>query len=390
MSEVGKPPLPAGWKWVRLSEAIGPKICTFDRRKFPKPTIRYIDISSVDNVSKRIVEARDMPASSAPSRATYFVRTGDILIATVRPNLNAVALVPAAFNRAVASNGFCVLRFKREYAPEFFFQFLISPAFVDAISELVAGAMYPAVNDEDILRFEVPAPSDREQQEAIAAEMFKKLNALALMRSAAAAQQSGVKAFASATYRDVFPCYETGVLPKGWEWRPYRECFATFAAGTAKIPESAYASAGRTPIVDQSQKLIAGYTDSKAARCEPAHPVIVFGDHTCCVKLVDFPFAVGADGTKLLRAREGFNAQFLAHVLRAAPLADHGYNRHFKLVQSLSFPIPATENEQRDVAERLDKTLSSLTVIRAAAARQSDAISALPSAFLREVFTFAA
>ena len=54
---------------------------------------------------------------------------------------------------------------------------------------------------------------------------------------------------------------------------------------------------GNYAIVDQGQNLIGGYTDdnSKVLKCKL--PVIVFGDHSKNVKLINFPFAPGADGT---------------------------------------------------------------------------------------------
>ncbi|WP_170961694.1 hypothetical protein [Vibrio genomosp. F6] len=58
--------------------------------------IHYIDLSSVDKDSKKVVfsEVQEVVASSAPSRARQLVSESDILVATVRPNLNGVAKVP--------------------------------------------------------------------------------------------------------------------------------------------------------------------------------------------------------------------------------------------------------------------------------------------------------
>lgn len=73
--------------------------------------IDYFDISSVDNANKRIIAHQTMRAKDAPSRAKQLVRTDDILVSTVRPNLNAVAMVNSnTGNTMVASTGFCVLR----------------------------------------------------------------------------------------------------------------------------------------------------------------------------------------------------------------------------------------------------------------------------------------
>ena len=54
---------------------------------------RYIDLSSVDQDTKTIIEAREVACAQAPSRARQLVQTGDVLVSTVRPNLNGVARV---------------------------------------------------------------------------------------------------------------------------------------------------------------------------------------------------------------------------------------------------------------------------------------------------------
>jgi len=58
---------------------------------------------------------------------------------------------------------------------------------------------------------------------------------------------------------------------------------------------------GRFPVVDQGQEFIAGYSDEERKVIRDDLPLVVFGDHTRCVKYVDFPFIIGADGTKVLK-----------------------------------------------------------------------------------------
>src|SRR5437660_10148402 len=83
-----------------------------DPRELGRDRFTYIDISSVDREEKRIVSAQCLSTSQAPSRARKQVRTGDVILSTVRPNLNAVALVRPQFDGEIASTGFAVLRAK--------------------------------------------------------------------------------------------------------------------------------------------------------------------------------------------------------------------------------------------------------------------------------------
>ena len=70
----------------------------------------YVDLSSINQQTKEIENVTELTGTDAPSRARQVIRHRDVLISTVRPNLNAVAWVPSVFDGATASTGFCVLR----------------------------------------------------------------------------------------------------------------------------------------------------------------------------------------------------------------------------------------------------------------------------------------
>ena len=136
----------------------------------------YVDISSIDREAKKIVEPKTLPLEKAPSRAKQVLKAGDVLVSMTRPNLNAVALVPEHLDGAIGSTGFHVLRSKWLH-PQFLLGLVQSRAFVEAMSALVQGALYPAVRPKDIaayqFRFEVPA-----QQARIAAKLEELLSDL--------------------------------------------------------------------------------------------------------------------------------------------------------------------------------------------------------------------
>ncbi|HAT7688663.1 restriction endonuclease subunit S [Enterobacter cloacae] len=114
---------------------------------------KYIDIASVDRFQKKIVleSVSDITSDSAPSRARQLVFAGDIIISTVRPNLNTVAIVPKELDGAIASTGFCVLRpNKLKVEAKYLFYYVKSEAFVNSLVKLATGANYPAVSDKII------------------------------------------------------------------------------------------------------------------------------------------------------------------------------------------------------------------------------------------------
>jgi type I restriction enzyme S subunit len=136
----------------------------------------YVDISSIDRETKRIVGPKLLPSAKAPSRAKQVLKAGDVLVSMTRPNLNAVALVTPELDGAIGSTGFHVLR-ARDAEPEFLFYAVQTPDFIDAMSRKVQGALYPAVRPKDIASFCVH-PFSLPQQRRIVAEIGKQFTRL--------------------------------------------------------------------------------------------------------------------------------------------------------------------------------------------------------------------
>ena len=137
----------------------------------------YVDISSVDNKSKRIVEPKRLGVEAAPSRARQRLKAGDVLVSMTRPNLNAVAMVPPDLDGAVGSTGFHVLRANEKVLPNWLYYGVQSRNFIEAMSGVVQGALYPAVRPRDIQSFDLPAP-DVDEQRRIVAEIEKQFSRL--------------------------------------------------------------------------------------------------------------------------------------------------------------------------------------------------------------------
>lgn len=110
---------------------------------------------------------------------------------------------------------------------------------------------------------------------------------------------------------------------------------------------------GRFPVIDQGQTFIAGYSDEEEKVVCNNLPLVIFGDHTRCLKYVDFPFILGADGTKVLKPKaEFFNTKFFYYALKGLDISNRGYNRHFTLLKEKSIPLPE-KDEQRKIASVL-------------------------------------
>lgn len=117
-----------------------------------------------------------------------------------------------------------------------------------------------------------------------------------------------------------------------------------------KIKRSEYLPDGIIPVVDQGSEFIAGYINDSARAYDDALPVLVFGDHTCTLKYVDFPFAVGAEGTQLIRSTGDFDIRYLYYALRNLPLEQFGYQRHFKYLKASKVFCPPMSIQRKIAA----------------------------------------
>jgi len=107
-----------------------------------------------------------------------------------------------------------------------------------------------------------------------------------------------------------------------------------------KIKRSEYLPSGTIPVIDQGQDFIPGYINDTERAYDGDLPILVFGDHTCTVKYVDFPFAIGTEGTQLIRPTKEFDIRYFYYALRNLPLEQFGYQRHFKYLKTATVFCP--------------------------------------------------
>ena len=125
----------------------------------------FIDLGSVDPRSKRVVAPRRMIVASAPARARQRLRTGDVLVSTLRPHLNCVASVPPVLDGAIATTGFSVLRPRPQIVDErYLFRWVQGPQFIADMTRLASGSSVPAVSDALVRATDIPLPPLREQR----------------------------------------------------------------------------------------------------------------------------------------------------------------------------------------------------------------------------------
>lgn len=109
---------------------------------------------------------------------------------------------------------------------------------------------------------------------------------------------------------------------------------------------------GNVAVVSQDQDFIVGYTELFDKKLNNP-PFIVFGDHTEIFKYINFPFAQGADGIKILKADDKtIDSQFLYYALKNCYYPTGFYQRHFKLLKKTYVP-DLSINHQKQIAKVL-------------------------------------
>ena len=133
-----------------------------------------------------------------------------------------------------------------------------------------------------------------------------------------------------------------------------------------KLQSNEFKKTGKYPIVDQSQKYICGYSDDNLAVINgDANDLIIFGDHTCILKFIDFPFIQGADGIKIMVSSnpDKISTRYLFQFLKAFPIESNEYKRHFSELKEKTVFYPKLIEEQYKIADcffSIDSCLSSI------------------------------
>ncbi|MFD2237174.1 restriction endonuclease subunit S [Aureimonas populi] len=127
----------------------------------------YIDIGGV-TLEDGVRHKETMRFETAPSRARKPVRSGDVIVSTVRTYLKAVARIDETHNGAIVSTGFAVLRPNADVDAGYLYRLCQANAFVSDVEARSTGVSYPAINPSALAAIKVPFP-DLATQKAIAA-----------------------------------------------------------------------------------------------------------------------------------------------------------------------------------------------------------------------------
>lgn len=141
----------------------------------------------------------------------------------------------------------------------------------------------------------------------------------------------------------------------------YKDAVFKISTTKQKLKQKEYLKFGEIPVIDQGQEIIGGFTNDKDKVLDCILPVIVFGDHTKNVKLINFPFAPGADGTKVLQPKKHILPKYLSYITEVLvfKIKDKGYARHYQYIEKENFPL-APLPIQKAIVKKIEALFSSL------------------------------
>ena len=146
--------IPNHWDVKQLKFAVTCNDEALGENTEPDYEILYVDISSV-SLTDGIKHKEELSFKNAPSRARRIVKSGDVLVSTVRTYLKAITYVEFAEENLIASTGFAILRPSEKFDSKFIGYWIQSEGMVGNIVANSVGVSYPAINSTDLVRLPI-------------------------------------------------------------------------------------------------------------------------------------------------------------------------------------------------------------------------------------------
>ena len=146
-------------KYVKLKDIAEIK---YNKEKIIKEnTYKYIEIGDISAYTSEIINCDKMYGEDLPSRASYIVNEGDIIVATagnaIGTSKHAKAIVTKNYDKCICTNGFSVIK-PIKTSPYFLIHFFNSKAFLTQISKYKYGTAIPCISRENFENILVPIP----------------------------------------------------------------------------------------------------------------------------------------------------------------------------------------------------------------------------------------
>jgi type I restriction-modification system DNA methylase subunit len=138
-------------------------------KSFNHARIKYIDIGCINKGVLLKDEIKEYGLTELPCRAKRIIKLNDILLSTVRPNLENYLYIDNSnyTDNTIVSTGFAVIS-ATKINPKYLYYIITTENTTKYLVANAVGASYPAVNNDTILNIEIPVPSTEIQAQIVA------------------------------------------------------------------------------------------------------------------------------------------------------------------------------------------------------------------------------
>ena len=351
------------WEMVKLGDLYEVHNGLSKGGKFFGSGFPFLSFSTVFNNWFLPETLPDLVQSTEKEQTSYSILRGDVFITRTSETMDELGMSSVALKDYpnATYNGFTkrLRPVDNSLLPEFIGYYFRSKEFRNKFMAFSTMTTRASLRNEDLLSLEVPVP-ELCIQHRIADILSAYDDLIENNRKQIKLLEEAARRLYKEWFVDLrFPGYEhtkiTDGVPEGWEKRTVGSLIDK-PIRTKQIPTADYQTDGMIPVIDQSREFISGYTNDTESLVQSNVPVIVFGDHTRILKLIQFPFAKGADGTQLICSSSNHMPQRLLYCsLLNIDLSNYHYARHFKYLKAEVIFVPTVEiaNLFESIAEPL-------------------------------------
>ncbi|EFT7131964.1 restriction endonuclease subunit S [Escherichia coli] len=338
--------LPTGWQKLSLEKCLN-----IEARKAYIQDNQEYDLVTVKRSRGGVIRREHLKGKDISVKSQFYIKEGDFLISKRQIVHGACGLVPKELSGSIVSNEYCVLTGKSGfYLPymEFLSESLYfqQTCFHSSIGVHIEKMIFK-LDSWFKWPFNIPPLSEQKRIVKIlstwdeAISVTEKLLTNSQQQKKALMQQllTGKKRLLD----------ENGVRFSGeWVYLTFDNAFIVANKKSTQVKSSDYLQSGSIPIIDQGQSRIAGYCNNLEVYSDV--PVIVFGDHTRCVKWIEFVFCPGADGTQVIKTSKILEPKLGYYLLSNTDIPNLGYSRHMRELKEKDFRLPLDIKEQQKIA----------------------------------------
>lgn len=331
-----------------------------DKPEYWNGNIGWLSVADFNNVERFVYDSeKTITPKGLQESNTKLLKKGDVII-SARGTVGALAQI----GKEMAFNQSCFgLRAKPEYITNDFLFYALKN-YIKNFKAKSTGSVFETINISsfDLMKLSVPCLKKQQSIADVLSALDKKiaLNKQINARLEEMAKtlydywfvqfdfpDASGKPYKSSGGEMVFDEILKRKIPKGWKSVELQSCLAKIP-NTAKILNKDIKDFGKYPVIDQSQDFICGFTDDEKSILNPQDAHIIFGDHTRVVKLVNFKYARGADGTQVILSNNERMPNYLFYqVINQIDLSSYGYARHFKFLKEFLIILPDKDISQK-------------------------------------------